>query len=90
MSKPEIDARAYLLHAGRQCPACGLDGTYRQYAAIRAETIGSLPLLFVPCWCTRCPGSRWVESYRLEGVHGNFLEALEAATAETRTHKPEE
>jgi hypothetical protein len=86
----EIDARNYLLHAGNQCPVCQLPGTYRQCEAIRSESVRSVRVLLVPCWCTRC-NATWVESYRLVGVHANANEAIASIKETSRPQlKPED
>jgi len=75
MSEPELDAARYLRNAARQCPVCLLEGVWHEHNAIQTILVNDVRLVLVPCWCTRCPDSRWVETYRLVGVHWNRSEA---------------
>jgi hypothetical protein len=79
MSQLKLDAARYLQHAGRECPVCHLEGASQNIHGKRVEIVNDVPLLFLPCHCTRCPDSHWVEVYRLGGAHWYAVEALAIA-----------
>ena len=81
MTPPDFNATRYLQNAGRQCPICLLDGVWHEHLTIRTHVVNDVRLILVPCHCTRC-NSKWVEKYRLVGVHRSAQEAV-ASAAET-------
>ena len=81
MFPDEIDAQRYLMNEGRQCPVCLLESVWHEHLNITlAYEIRGVRLLLVRCHCTRCKAT-WTETYRLVGVHGDRIEAIEAAKA---------
>jgi hypothetical protein len=80
MSQPNLDVAGYLQHAGQQCPVCQLEGVWRNLQNGRVHALQNVCVLLVPCHCTRCPDSHWVELYRLVGVDWDGATAM--ATAE--------
>jgi hypothetical protein len=43
------------------------------------QIVNNVRILLVPCHCTRCPDSHWVEVYRLVGVEWDATSAIAAA-----------
>jgi hypothetical protein len=75
----KLDALRYLQHAGRECPVCHLEGVWQNLHGASVRIVNMVCLLLVPCHCTRCPDSHWVEIYRLVGVDWDATEAIATA-----------
>jgi hypothetical protein len=76
----QFDAARYFQHAGLRCPVCGLEGVWQNYLNFRTHIVNNVRVILVPCHCTRCRGSYWVETYRLVGADWDAQTAI--ATAE--------
>jgi hypothetical protein len=79
MSRPNLDAARYLEHMGRECPVCHLEGVWSNHLNASTEFVNGVTLLLIPCHCTRCVHSYWVETYRLVGADWDRATAISTA-----------
>ena len=88
MSQPNLNAARYLEHSGRECPVCHLEGVWRNLQNGLVHVVHNSALLLVPCHCTRCLNSHWVEVYRLVGADWDAATAVATAEKTYRSVDP--